>query len=782
MDPPCKLHRSSSLLTLGFPSVSPKGGHSRLTKGGHWTPFRHGLVETWWTRMETTSRTSTSMDVDVRRLLEDGEASYEEREDGTWKDGVGTLRRLAASLRSSRARGGDPTLEDVLSGRTDARTAIEDAEENLKERETKAVGAFCASVDELEALHGRLRECDVALSAMEDVLGGFQQSLGNLSSEIRQLQSQSHIMSVQLRNRRLAEAQLADFLKHTAVPPAMVGEITGKGDVGSDTFAAQLRSLHGKLEFVKGDPRAGRAAALGDVEPELEKLRIKAVSRVRDYLMHKFSTLRKPKTNFQIIQQNVLRKHIDLIRFLQEHGGEVFGEVHASYVDTMSKVYMAHFHNYTAALMRLLKETAGPQTLLAGEEHRGAFSGLFTSVGKGSPAMPGIVATDNSNAPEAYQIGARGEILNELDAPPRIPHVAEAKKEKLPYEEVFRCMQKLLMETSTSEFVFCTDFFGETKTYSKVFAGATSIVEENITAAMPSLHDPMTLLLVIRVNSQHQNVMLDRSLHCLDTHFDRVAMLAWPRLKAVFDAHLVSLRQAQGSALATKHPEPHLISKRFAELAKSIFMLNTKFEDAQIDHSMDRISAGVCSVLLRIAGTFKVKRMQMVFLVNNYDAILGVLRSASTNGSVEQKNDALLKMIEYYEELLKTNTDVVVEDILMGRFAGLISYVKKVEKSNNLESTKGAKADEAEAQRLLADFSKVWKQSIDAVYREVVATFQEPTGYTVLKSVFTQFLLYYTRFLDTLKRGSSSSQELAKKAVMIPSIMYEIKRYSQALE
>eukprot|EP00963_Diacronema_lutheri_P006781 scaffold598_cov318-Pavlova_lutheri.AAC.19 len=425
---------------------------------------------------------------------------------------------------------------------------------------------------------------------MEDVLGGFQQSLGNLSSEIRQLQSQSYVMSVQLKNRRLAEAQLADFLKHTAVPPTMVNEITGKGDAGSEAFAAQLRSLHGKLEFVKGDPRAERAAALGDVEPELEKLRVKAVSRVREYLMQKFHTLRKPKTNFQIIQQNVLRKHIDLIRFLQEHGGEVFEEVHASYVDTMSKVYMAHFHNYTAALMRLLKKTAGPQTLLAGEEHRGAFSGLLTNVGRGSPSMAGTVATDNSNAPEAYRIGTRGKILEELEAPPRIPHVAEAKKDKLPYEEVFRCMQKLLMETSTSEFVFCTDFFGETKTYSKVFAGAISVVEENITTAMPSLHDPMTLLLVIRVNSAHQKVMLDRSLHCLDTHFDRVAMLAWPRLKAVFDAHLSSLRQAQGSTLATKHTGPHLISKRFAELAKSMFLLNRKSEDAQIDHSMDRIS------------------------------------------------------------------------------------------------------------------------------------------------------------------------------------------------
>ena len=45
-----------------------------------------------------------------------------------------------------------------------------------------------------------------------------------------------------------------------------------------------------------------------DVAPELEKLRVRAVGKCREYLMQRIYALRKPKTNIQILQQNVLLK------------------------------------------------------------------------------------------------------------------------------------------------------------------------------------------------------------------------------------------------------------------------------------------------------------------------------------------------------------------------------------------------------------------------------------------------------------------------------------------
>ena len=42
--------------------------------------------------------------------------------------------------------------------------------------------------------------------------------------------------------------------------------------------------------------------------PEQERLRVRAIAKARDYLMAKIYLLRRPKTNIQILQQNLLLK------------------------------------------------------------------------------------------------------------------------------------------------------------------------------------------------------------------------------------------------------------------------------------------------------------------------------------------------------------------------------------------------------------------------------------------------------------------------------------------
>lgn len=63
--------------------------------------------------------------------------------------------------------------------------------------------------------------------------------------------------------------------------------------------------------------------------------------------------MRKPKTNIQILQQNVLLKHKMLVAFMRRHGPEVFAEVRAAYIDTLSKVLSSHFRAYLSAVERL---------------------------------------------------------------------------------------------------------------------------------------------------------------------------------------------------------------------------------------------------------------------------------------------------------------------------------------------------------------------------------------------------------------------------------------------
>jgi hypothetical protein len=53
----------------------------------------------------------------------------------------------------------------------------------------------------------------------------------------------------------------------------------------NESYLGYLVALRTKLAFCSGDALVKKAAALQDVEPELEKLRVKATARVRDFML-----------------------------------------------------------------------------------------------------------------------------------------------------------------------------------------------------------------------------------------------------------------------------------------------------------------------------------------------------------------------------------------------------------------------------------------------------------------------------------------------------------------
>ncbi len=71
----------------------------------------------------------------------------------------------------------------------------------------------------------QIKDCDAILEHMEGMLGGFQADLGKVSDEIRALQVQSQTMSTKLKNRRLAENKLGQFVEQMAVSEDIVAGI-----------------------------------------------------------------------------------------------------------------------------------------------------------------------------------------------------------------------------------------------------------------------------------------------------------------------------------------------------------------------------------------------------------------------------------------------------------------------------------------------------------------------------------------------------------------------------
>ncbi|KAI8024400.1 Vacuolar protein sorting-associated protein 52 A [Camellia lanceoleosa] len=626
-------------------------------------------------------------------------------------------------------------------------------ENNLRQVELDSVQDYIKESDNLVSLHDQIRDCDSILSQMETLLGGFQAEIGSISSDIKILQEKSMDMGLKLKNRKVAESKLAKFVEDIIVPPRMI-DIIVDGEV-NDEYMRTLEILSKKLKFVEVDLMVKTSKALKDVQPELERLRQKAVAKVFEFIVQKLYALRKPKTNIQILQQSVLLKYKYIISFLMEHGKEVYTEVSAAYIDTMNKVLSAHFRAYIQALEKLQLDIATSSDLI-GVETRS--TGLFS---RGREPL--------KNRSAVFALGERINILKEIDEPALIPHIAEASSRKYPYEVLFRSLHKLLMDTASSEYLFCDDFFGKESIFYEIFAGPFVVIDEHFNSILPNCFDAIGLMLMIRIIHQHQIIMSRRRIPCLDSYLDKINIALWPRFKMVFDMHLSSLRNANVKTLWEDDVHPHYVMRRYAEFTASLIHLNVEYGDGQLDLNLERLRMAIDDLLVKLAKMFPKPKLQTVFLINNYDMTIAILKEAGAEGG---------KIQLHFEELLKNNTAIFVEELLLEHFSDLIKFVK-TRASEDPTSGPERAITVSEVEPLVKDFASRWKAAIELMHNDVITSFSNfLCGMEILRAALTQLLLYYTRLTDCIKRIVGGTA-LNKDLVSISSIMYEIKKYSR---
>ncbi|XP_057973226.1 vacuolar protein sorting-associated protein 52 A isoform X2 [Malania oleifera] len=647
----------------------------------------------------------------------------------------------------------DDVVANILSKGIKLREYTKGVENNLRQVELDSIQDYIKESDNLVSLHDQIRDCDRILSQMETLLSGFQAEIGSISSDIKVLQEKSMDMGLKLKNRKVAESKLAKFVEDIIVPPRMV-DIIVDGEV-NDEYIRTLEILSKKLKFVELDSMVKMSKALKDVQPELERLRQRAVSKVFEYIVQKLYALRKPKTNIQILQQSVLLKYRYVISFLKEHGKEIYTEVRGAYIDTMNKVLSAHFRAYIQAMEKLQLDIATSSDLI-GVEARS--TSLFS---RGREPL--------KNRSAVFALGERINILKEIDQPALIPHIAEASSLKYPYEVLFRSLHKLLLDTATSEFIFCDDFFGEESIFYEIFAGPFSVIDEHFNSILPNCFDAIGLMLMIRIIHQHQLIMSRRRIPCLDSYLDKVNISLWPRFKIVFDMHLNSLRNANVKMLWEDDVHPHYVMRRYAEFTASLIHLNVEYGDGQLELNMERLRMAVDDLLIKLAKMFAKPKLQTVFLINNYDMTIAVLKEAGPEGG---------KIQLHFEEVLKSNTAIFVEELLLEHFSDLIKFVK-TRASEDPSSTSERPVTVAEVEPLVKDFASRWKAAIELMHKDVITSFSSfLCGMEILRAALTQLLLYYTRLSDCIKRIVGGSA-LNKDLVSISSIMYEIRKYSR---
>lgn len=217
-------------------------------------------------------------------------------------------------------------------------------------------------------------------------------------------------------------------------------------------FVGQLNQLNHKLNLVK-ELSFKDSKSVDDVKDVLIKLKIKAMSKIRTYLLEQIYKFRRPMTNYQV-PQNTMLKHKFFFEFVLYNERQVAHEICTEYVETMSKIYYSYFKSYSSRLAALKYEDALTKDDLMGVEDT-AKQSMF---GKTAALR---------NKSTIFTIGSRGDILNQqLEAPILIPHAQQ--KNRVSHNWCFYSESKLLR-------LFCCCFFLNFSTRTKHCSGPSNM-------------------------------------------------------------------------------------------------------------------------------------------------------------------------------------------------------------------------------------------------------------------------------------------------------------------
>ncbi|XP_063358376.1 vacuolar protein sorting-associated protein 52 homolog [Cydia amplana] len=644
----------------------------------------------------------------------------------------------------------DFEIQEVLNNGTDLREYALQVDKGIKEAEKNSVADYLKESGNISSLHNQIEECDGILARMESMLMVFQNDLGSISNEIISLQKRSVSMSVQLSNRQVLKGPLSSFIEDMAVSETLIFGINNVPVLDKE-FLIQLAILSQKLNFVKEEDFK-ETKACHDVKDVLEKLKIKAVAKIRTYILEQIYKFRKPMANYQI-PQNAMLKYKFFFEFILANERNVAQEICNEYIDTLSKVYYSYFKSYASRLDKLKYEEAPTKDDLMGIED-GVKGSFFQK-------------SNLKNKSTIFTIGNRGDVLaQQLEAPIIVPHVQQ--KTKYSYEALFRSLQYALVDNSCREYLFTTEFFHvkgshAQELFDRILGKTLSLLVKNVENYVLECYDCLALFLCIQLINRYRWMCHKRAVAALDSYWDSLHSILWPRLDFVLKLNIQSVRECDPAKLSNKELGPHYITRRYAEFSAAMLSLSEQFPSEDLSNLLLNLQDEVNCFLLKMAAEFSQRIHQLIFLINNYDMILSILMERTRDNTKEAEN---------FRDQLQARSAEYVEEILSPHFGGMMQFVKEGEVLLENDKKSELLAMEKKSISLVASFSASWKQSLEEIHREVLVSFPNlVTGSGLLQMALTNFVQYYNKFVKLLTPNART------QLVNIHVIMVEIKKY-----
>ncbi|KAF7727175.1 hypothetical protein EC973_007950 [Apophysomyces ossiformis] len=650
----------------------------------------------------------------------------------------------------------DEFVSQALENGMDLREYARQIEDEKASMQKQLENDYVQHVQSFVDLHSEIESCDAVLGRMEELLNIFQSDLGNISGEIQNLQERSSHMSVRLKNRKAVEGKLGKTLQGMVIPPYVIKKIT-EGEV-DEAWLQYLLAINKQMRFVKANQNRP-IKALRNVGPELEKLRLRAAITIRDFFISRIHSLCVPNTNIQIMQQSVFLKYKELHMFVLERHQEAAIEIRQNYINTLRWYFHNHFERYSKGLGKL-QAVAADKTDLIGVEENMRKSGIFSG--------NKVTLKDKTNV---FALGDRIDALRMHDSGVILVHVAEDKDQKYQFEQLFRSFNSTLIDNASSEYLFIYEFFSRdtntaadtAKTIFQHIFEATEKVGLNFTkTCVDNSYDAVGILLCIRINTQLALELQRRRVPALEGYTNSTNMLLWPRFQHVMTLHIESIKKMSNSKSvlnAVKDIHPHHITRRYAEFAASLLILNEGYDDAILINSVKKLRNEFEGLLARMSNEIQDITRRIAFLINNYDLIISVFQEAH--------NRALDSELDHVKQLLSIHISAFVDHQLTPYFGDIVKSVQQAEQARK-------EIDRGELVRICKHFAQTWRQSLTAINSSVVQYFSNfKNGTTVLHAVLGQLIVYYTKFLDLLEKRNLSDIH----PVDVQTLMVEIKKF-----
>uniref|UniRef100_A0A8K9WKV9 Vacuolar protein sorting-associated protein 52 homolog n=1 Tax=Oncorhynchus mykiss TaxID=8022 RepID=A0A8K9WKV9_ONCMY len=645
----------------------------------------------------------------------------------------------------------DDLVKEALKTGVDLRQYSKQVEDELQRIEQASIKDYIKESQNIASLHNQITACDSILERMEGMLSGFQSDLSSISSEIQTLQQQSVSMNMRLKNRQAVRSHLSQLVDELVVIPTG-NVVILESPVTEQEFLEQLHELNNKINFAK-ELSFRETLACSDIQDIVDRLKIKAVTKIREFILQKIYSFRKPMTNYQI-PQNTLLKYRFFYQFLLANERTVAKEIRDEYVDTMSKIYYSYFKSYSGRLLKVQYEEVADKDDLMGVEDT-AKKGFFSK--------PSLKSRNT-----IFTLGQRGAVLSpaELEGPILIPHTAQRGDCRYPYETLFRSQHYALLDNGCREFLFLSDFFmvagnSALDLFNSVMGKTLSLFLKSMSTYVSDCYDSIAVFLCIHIILRFRAITNKRTIPALDKYWDAVLELLWPRFELILEMNIQSIRNTDPQKLGVLDTRPHYRANPHPPWPTSGTQLNNNLKNSK--------TVEVENFVLKMAAEFPSRRDQLIFLINNYDMMLSVLMERAADDSKE---------VEGFQQLLQARSQEFIEEILSSPFGGMIAFVKESEALTEKGQLDRLKNDEARITQLVRGFSSTWKQSVEALSQDVMRSFTNfKNGTGIIQGALTQLIQYYHGFHKVLAQPTFRSLAVRSELINLHHLMVEVKKH-----